>query len=127
MRTLGSERGAESNLRPYRDRFPRRWSQVASSILSSSPGNRRLKFQLRLGHRPKRFDTVDIEGSLDAHDCKITYLRGDRKLAVAVVHRDLEGLRAEVEFERTIDANEWTPDPGRELDVELRHARERTS
>ncbi len=48
------------------------------------------------------FDTVDIEGSLDAQDCKITYLRGDHQLAVAVVHRDLEGLRAEVEFERLI-------------------------
>ncbi|MEO8935838.1 MAG: FAD-dependent oxidoreductase [Burkholderiaceae bacterium] len=60
------------------------------------------------------FETVDIEGSLDAHDCKITYLRGDRKLAVAVVQRDLEGLRAEVEFERTIDADERTPTPGHE-------------
>ncbi len=57
-----------------------------------------------LGHAA-RFDTVEIDGSLDAHDCKITYLRGDRKLAVAVVHRDLEGLRAELEFERMMDAN----------------------
>ena len=79
-----------------------------------------------VGHA-KNFDTVDIEGSLDAHDCKITYLRGDRKLAVAVVHRDLEGLRAEVEFERTVDANQWTPTPGHEIDMALRRARERTS
>jgi NADPH-dependent 2,4-dienoyl-CoA reductase/sulfur reductase-like enzyme/nitrite reductase/ring-hydroxylating ferredoxin subunit len=79
-----------------------------------------------IGHA-ERFDTVDIEGSLDARDCKITYLRGDRKLAVAVVHRDLEGLRAEVEFERTIDANEWTPIPGHEVDMALRQAKERTS
>jgi hypothetical protein len=34
----------------------------------------------------------------------MTYLHGDTKLAVAVVHRNLEGLRAEVEFERTIAA-----------------------
>ncbi len=79
-----------------------------------------------IGHA-ERFDTVDIEGSLDARDCKITYLRGDRKLAVAVVHRDLEGLHAEVEFERTIDANEWTPVPGHEVDMALRQAKERTS
>jgi NADPH-dependent 2,4-dienoyl-CoA reductase/sulfur reductase-like enzyme/nitrite reductase/ring-hydroxylating ferredoxin subunit len=58
-----------------------------------------------VGHA-KGFDTADIEGALDARDCKITYRRGAQALAVAVVHRDLEGLRAEVDFERTIDANE---------------------
>ncbi len=78
-----------------------------------------------IGHA-ERFDTVDIEGSLDAHDCKITYLRGDRKLAVAISHRDLEGLRAELEFERAIHANEWTPDLGQELDMGPRAAKERT-
>jgi hypothetical protein len=39
---------------------------------------------------------------MDARDCTLAYWRGGRKLAVAVVHRDLEGVRAEVEFERTI-------------------------
>jgi hypothetical protein len=34
-----------------------------------------------------------------------TYRLGGRKLAMAVVHRDLEGLRAEVEFEKAIAAN----------------------
>ncbi len=71
-------------------------------------------FGLRYVGHAERFDTVDIEGSLDAHDCQITYLRGGRKLAVALVRRDLEGLRTEVEFERTIDANEATPVPGQE-------------
>ena len=79
-----------------------------------------------IGHA-ERFDTVDIEGSLAAHDCKIRYLRGDRKLAVAVVHRDLEGLRAEVEFERTIDANEWTAVLGQDLGSEPSRAKERAS
>jgi len=37
-------------------------------------------------------------------NCKITYRRGGQKLAVAVVHRDLDGLFGEVEFERTIAA-----------------------
>ena len=36
--------------------------------------------------------------------CTLSYRREGRKLAVAVVHRDLEGLRAEVEFERIIAA-----------------------
>ncbi|TAM34785.1 MAG: pyridine nucleotide-disulfide oxidoreductase [Burkholderiaceae bacterium] len=54
-----------------------------------------------VGHA-KDWDHADIDGSLDARDCTITYRRGDRKLAVAVIHRDLEGLRAEVEFERAM-------------------------
>jgi hypothetical protein len=35
-------------------------------------------------------------------DCTISYWRAGKKLAVAVIHRDLEGLRAEVEFERAM-------------------------
>jgi NADPH-dependent 2,4-dienoyl-CoA reductase/sulfur reductase-like enzyme/nitrite reductase/ring-hydroxylating ferredoxin subunit len=75
-----------------------------------------------VGHAA-HFDTVNIEGSLAAHDCKITYLRGNRQLAVAVVHRDLEGLRAEVEFERTIDAKGPAPAPGHEHGAVLRQSR----
>ncbi len=55
-----------------------------------------------VGHA-ERWDSAEIEGSLDAatQDCTVTYRRGRKALAVAVVHRDLAGLRAEVEFERT--------------------------
>lgn len=49
-----------------------------------------------------KWDQVDIDGRLQARDCTITYRRAGRKLAVAVVHRDLAGLRAEVELERMI-------------------------
>jgi NADPH-dependent 2,4-dienoyl-CoA reductase/sulfur reductase-like enzyme/nitrite reductase/ring-hydroxylating ferredoxin subunit len=54
-----------------------------------------------VGHAEK-WDKAEIDGQLDAgtQDCAITYRRAGKKLAVAVVHRDLEGLRAEVEFER---------------------------
>jgi NADPH-dependent 2,4-dienoyl-CoA reductase/sulfur reductase-like enzyme/nitrite reductase/ring-hydroxylating ferredoxin subunit len=60
-----------------------------------------------VGHA-EGWDQADIDGQLDAktRDCTITYRRAGKKLAVAVVHRDLEGLRAEVEFERTIAAME---------------------
>ena len=54
-----------------------------------------------VGHA-ERFDKAEIDGQLDAPDCTITFRRGGRKLAVAVIHRDLEGVRAEVEFEQTI-------------------------
>lgn len=47
-----------------------------------------------VGHAEK-WDSVAIDGSLTAHDCAITYKRGDRALAVATIFRDLESLRAE--------------------------------
>lgn len=58
-----------------------------------------------VGHA-ERWDKAEIDGQLDADvgDCTITYRRGSTKLAVAFVHRDMEGLRAEVEFEKTIAA-----------------------
>jgi apoptosis-inducing factor 3 len=58
-----------------------------------------------VGHA-ERWDQAEIDGSLDRRDCTITYRRAGKKLAVAVIHRDLEGLRAEVEFERTIATTE---------------------
>ena len=54
-----------------------------------------------VGHA-ERWDKAEIKGSLDKRDCTITYRRAGKKLAVAVVHRDLQGLRAEVEFERAM-------------------------
>jgi apoptosis-inducing factor 3 len=54
-----------------------------------------------VGHA-ERWDKADVDGQLDARDCSITYSRAGRKLAVATIHRDLEGLRAEVELERVI-------------------------
>jgi NADPH-dependent 2,4-dienoyl-CoA reductase/sulfur reductase-like enzyme/nitrite reductase/ring-hydroxylating ferredoxin subunit len=59
-----------------------------------------------VGHA-EHWNEAELDGRLDAdtRDCTITYRRGDKKLAVALVHRDLEGLRAEVEFERTTEAN----------------------
>ncbi len=56
-----------------------------------------------VGHA-ERWDKIDIAGSLEARDCAVSYWLGGRKLAVAIVHRDLDGLRAEVEFERTMMA-----------------------
>ncbi len=57
-----------------------------------------------IGHA-EHWDKAEIEGSLERRDCTITYRLAGRKLAVAVVHRDLEGLHEEVEFERVISRN----------------------
>ncbi|MGI8570428.1 MAG: FAD-dependent oxidoreductase [Methylocella sp.] len=54
-----------------------------------------------VGHA-ERWDKAEIEGSLDARDCTISYHRSGKKLAVATIGRDLAGLEAEVAFERAI-------------------------
>lgn len=56
-----------------------------------------------VGHA-ERWDKADIDGRLDSdrRNCTITYSRAGKKLAMAFVHRDLEGVRAEVEFERAL-------------------------
>lgn len=59
-----------------------------------------------VGHA-EHWDRAEIDGQLDAEtrNCTITYRRHGKKRAVAVVHRDLEGVRVEVEFERRSAAN----------------------
>jgi apoptosis-inducing factor 3 len=61
------------------------------------------EFSLAYVGHAGHFDSAEIDGQLDAsaQDCTITYRRGGKKLAVAVVHRDVDGLHAEVEFEKT--------------------------
>jgi NADPH-dependent 2,4-dienoyl-CoA reductase/sulfur reductase-like enzyme len=54
-----------------------------------------------VGHA-EQWDTAELEGQLGTKDCMITYRRGKEKLAVAFIHRDLEGLRAELAFENAM-------------------------
>jgi apoptosis-inducing factor 3 len=53
-----------------------------------------------VGHA-ERWDTVQVDGSLDSHDCTVSYLQANRRLAVATVFRDRESLLAELEMERS--------------------------
>jgi NADPH-dependent 2,4-dienoyl-CoA reductase/sulfur reductase-like enzyme/nitrite reductase/ring-hydroxylating ferredoxin subunit len=48
------------------------------------------------------WDEIEIDGDLEARDCAIAYRSAGRKVAVALIHRDLDGLRAELEFERSL-------------------------
>ena len=47
-----------------------------------------------MGHAEK-WDAIEIEGSLDARDCAVSYKRGDKALAVATIGRDKASLQAE--------------------------------
>ncbi len=51
-----------------------------------------------VGHA-ERWDSVQIDGSLEARDCAIRYMRGYRALAVATIGRDLVSLQAELSME----------------------------
>ena len=52
------------------------------------------------GHAEK-WDSIQIEGSLPAKDCKVSYIKDGKTVAVATISRDLENLRAEAAMERT--------------------------
>jgi NADPH-dependent 2,4-dienoyl-CoA reductase/sulfur reductase-like enzyme/nitrite reductase/ring-hydroxylating ferredoxin subunit len=56
-----------------------------------------------VGHAEK-WDRVEIDGSLAAKDCTVTYREGRRKLAVLTIGRDRDSLAAEIELERMIAA-----------------------
>ncbi len=64
-----------------------------------------------IGHA-ERFDTADIDGSLEQRDCIVTYRFGGQKVAVAIVQRDIPGLHAEVEFEQIIAGKRRAEDRG---------------
>jgi apoptosis-inducing factor 3 len=56
-----------------------------------------------IGHATK-WDRIEIDGSLKAKDCTVTYRRSGRKLAVLTIGRDCDNLAAEIELEKMITA-----------------------
>jgi NADPH-dependent 2,4-dienoyl-CoA reductase/sulfur reductase-like enzyme len=54
-----------------------------------------------VGHAEK-WDAIDIDGSLDARDCAVTYKKGGRTLAIVTISRDLQSLQAEAAMEAAI-------------------------
>ena len=51
-----------------------------------------------VGHA-ERWDRVQIDGSLDAHDATVRFLQGQTPLAVATVGRDRASLEGELAFQ----------------------------
>lgn len=83
---------AARNILGQRERFdavPFFWSQHYDVVIAY------------VGHA-EHWDTIEIDGQLEAKDCRVTYCRGGKTLAVATIGRDRESLRTEVELERII-------------------------
>jgi apoptosis-inducing factor 3 len=54
-----------------------------------------------VGHAEK-WDSIEIDGSLDARDCSVVYKKGGRTLATVTISRDLQSLQAEAAMEAEI-------------------------
>jgi hypothetical protein len=92
---------AARNMLGARERFdavPFFWSQQHDLLLNY------------VGHATK-WDRVEIDGSLAAKDCAVTYRQSGRKLAVLTIGRDRASLAAEIELEKTIAAGWLTGRP----------------
>jgi hypothetical protein len=53
-----------------------------------------------IGHAEK-WDKLDLEGSIENHDCKLSFQRAGKTLAVATIGRDRESLENEAAMERS--------------------------
>ena len=67
-----------------------------------------------VGHAEK-WDAVDINGSLEAKDCSVTYKLAGRTLAVATISRDLQNLQVEAAMEASIQARSTVSPAGFEI------------
>jgi len=56
-----------------------------------------------VGHADK-WDAIEVEGSLEAHDCTVTYKLKGRAIAVATVGRDIQCLQSEAAMEAALPA-----------------------
>jgi NADPH-dependent 2,4-dienoyl-CoA reductase/sulfur reductase-like enzyme/nitrite reductase/ring-hydroxylating ferredoxin subunit len=80
---------AARNILGYREPFnavPFFWSQHYDVVINY------------VGHAEK-WDSIEIDGELDARDCAVTYKKDDRTLAVATISRDLQSLEIEAAME----------------------------
>ena len=52
-----------------------------------------------VGHA-EHWDRLEIDGDIDARDCSVQFMRGDKVLAAATIYRDRQSLELEAEMER---------------------------
>ena len=50
------------------------------------------------------WDELEIDGDIAARDCRVTFRRGERTLAVVTINRDLQSLQAEARAEAAVHA-----------------------
>jgi len=56
-----------------------------------------------VGHA-ETWDNLELDGSIEEHDCKLSFRRGGKTLAVATIGRDRESLESELAMERAVQA-----------------------
>jgi NADPH-dependent 2,4-dienoyl-CoA reductase/sulfur reductase-like enzyme/nitrite reductase/ring-hydroxylating ferredoxin subunit len=86
---------AAKNILGYRERFatvPFFWSQHYDLVINY------------VGHA-ESWDSVEIDGDLNAQNCAVSYKRGERTLAVATISRDLQSLQIEAAMEARLLAS----------------------
>jgi NADPH-dependent 2,4-dienoyl-CoA reductase/sulfur reductase-like enzyme len=57
-----------------------------------------------VGHA-ETWDKLDLDGSIEDHDCKLSFRRAGKTLAVATIGRDRESLESELAMERAVQAD----------------------
>jgi apoptosis-inducing factor 3 len=72
-------------------------------------------FTLNYLGNAETWDKLDLDGSIEEHNCKLSFRRGGATLAVATIGRDRESLESELAMERAIRAKFWSP--GHELRI----------
>jgi NADPH-dependent 2,4-dienoyl-CoA reductase/sulfur reductase-like enzyme/nitrite reductase/ring-hydroxylating ferredoxin subunit len=69
-----------------------------------------------VGHA-EDWDELELEGSLESRDATARFRENGRTVAVASVNRDLDSLRTELEFERSVGSNGLIENPRRPAEV----------
>jgi apoptosis-inducing factor 3 len=56
-----------------------------------------------VGHA-ERWDSIEVDGSIETRDCAVRFKLDGRTLAVATIYRDKDSLQAELEMEQSVSA-----------------------